>query len=72
MYNSTLNRIILNQCNIFGFKKHCPICGIDVEKEIVIKRYGKYFCSDNHAEVYSEKKMEKQAKESSKRVGGCC
>ena len=26
-------------------KHHCPICGIDIEKESGIKRFGKYFCS---------------------------
>lgn len=57
---------------MFGFKNHCPVCGIDVEKEIGIKRFGKYFCSDSHAEVFSKKKIEKEAEESSRGGGGCC
>ncbi|MGH9952164.1 MAG: hypothetical protein ACRD5J_11085 [Nitrososphaeraceae archaeon] len=60
---------------MFGFEKHCPVCGIDVEKEIGIRRYGKYFCSDDHAEVYSKDKMEKELssdEESNRRGGGGC
>ena len=39
----------------FGlFKKHCPICGQDVQKEKAIKRFGKYHCSEEHAEEYSD------------------
>jgi hypothetical protein len=60
---------------MFGFEKHCPVCGIDVEKELGIKRFGKYFCYDNHAEVYTKKKMEKEIssdEESDRRGGSCC
>ncbi|MGH9925239.1 MAG: hypothetical protein ACRD4J_03365 [Nitrososphaeraceae archaeon] len=60
---------------MFGFEKHCPVCGTDVEKELGIKRFGKYFCSDNHAEVYAKKKMEKEIlsdEESDRGGGGCC
>lgn len=53
----------------FGFfKKHCPVCGMDVDKEKAIKRFGEYFCSEEHAEEYRQK----MAKEQSKQRGGSC
>ncbi|MGH9983780.1 MAG: hypothetical protein ACRD8W_07480 [Nitrososphaeraceae archaeon] len=38
---------------MFRLKKHCPMCGIGVDKELGIKRFGKYFCSTSHAEQYA-------------------
>jgi len=58
---------------MFGFGKHCSICGVDVAPEGAIRRFGKYFCSDSHAEIYTSKRLEREAsadKESSR--GGCC
>ena len=52
------------------FKKHCPICGQDVEKEKAVKRFGKYLCSEKHAEEYREK-LAKEESRTAKR-GGCC
>ncbi|MEW6044076.1 MAG: hypothetical protein AB1608_07405 [Thermoproteota archaeon] len=60
------------------FEKHCPICGIDVKKETSTKRFGKYFCSDNHAQQYlkkkeeSEKAMIEEEREHPRGRGGCC
>ena len=59
------------------FEKHCQICGIDVKKEIAPKRFGKYFCSEEHAQQYVAKKLEqeKQMEEEKRRHpsrGGCC
>ncbi|MGI0050579.1 MAG: hypothetical protein ACRD8K_02475 [Nitrososphaeraceae archaeon] len=59
---------------MFGLTKHCPVCGMDVEKEIGIKRFGNYFCSDSHAQQYTEKRMasEISKEEDSHHGGGCC
>lgn len=53
------------------FKKHCPICGVDVEKEKAVKRFGKYLCSEEHAEEYRKKLAQEESKTAS-RGGGCC
>lgn len=58
---------------MFGFKKHCPICGMDVDKERAIKRFGKHLCSESCAEKYVErlKEMEEEERKHPRR-GGCC
>lgn len=53
------------------FKKHCPVCGQDVEKEKAVKRFGKYLCSEEHAEEY-RKKLAKEESKTASRGGGCC
>jgi hypothetical protein len=62
---------------MFGFSKHCVICGIDVKKEEAVKRFGKYLCSEQHAEefVAKVKEGEKQAEQRRREWrgrGGCC
>ena len=60
------------------FEKHCLICGIDVKKESAIKRFGKYFCNDAHAQQYVAKKEEQERtvveeeRKHPRRSGGCC
>ena len=57
---------------MFGlFKKHCPICGMDVEKEKAIKLFGVYLCSEQHAEEY-RKQVKKENEGNANRRGGCC
>ena len=63
-------------------KHHCPICGIDVEKDSAIKRFGKYFCSEEHALQYTERKTREEEQDRINRQrreergggrrGGCC
>ena len=43
---------------------------MDVDKETGIKRYGKYFCSEDHAQDFLEKRKEKE--ERNEHGGGCC
>lgn len=50
------------------FKKHCQICGMDVDKEKAIKRFGVYLYSEEHAEKY-RRQIEK---ENANKKGGCC
>lgn len=63
---------------MFGFAKHCLICGMDVNKESGIKRFGKYLCSEEHAQQYvqrheeEEKRMIEERKRHPERRGGCC
>lgn len=52
-------------------QKHCPVCGMDVDENNGIKRFGKYFCSEEHASEYAEVKMARE-REDSRRGGGCC
>jgi YHS domain-containing protein len=58
------------------FSKHCPICGIDVNKEMSIKRYGKYFCSKDHVQDFvkmmKDKEQENRNGYRGGSSGGCC
>lgn len=53
------------------FKKNCPICGIVVKKEEKLNRFGKYFCTEEHAEEYRQK-LAKEESERASGGGGCC
>jgi len=57
-------------------QKHCPVCGMDVDKNIAIKRFGKYFCSDDHAKQYAEMRSDRERYYDERRDsgsgGGCC
>ena len=56
---------------MFGNRKHCEICGMDVEKETATKRFDKYFCSESHAEKFVEMQASKKQDDKPHR-GGCC
>ncbi len=50
---------------------------MDVDKNTAIKRFGKYFCSDEHASHYTEMKMagdleRRDRSDYGSRGGGCC
>ena len=55
------------------FDKYCEKCGMKVDKKIAPQRFGRYFCSDEHAEAYA-KEVEEQRKKMPKQKsgGGCC
>lgn len=63
---------------MFGFSKHCQVCGVDVKKETGIKRFGKYLCSEEHAEQFAakvreeERQNEERRRQMHDRGGGCC
>jgi len=57
---------------MFGLKKHCKICRIDLEKSQEIKRFGKSFCNEEHANQYVELKQKQRRDNSTRRRGGCC
>lgn len=58
------------------FEKHCQMCGIEVKKETAIKRFGKYLCSEQHAEEFAVRVREQQRQDEERRRnnprGGCC
>jgi hypothetical protein len=51
-------------------QKHCPVCGMDIDKRTATKRFGKYLCSEKHAEQYAQMKMESEADREGS--SGCC
>jgi YHS domain-containing protein len=53
-------------------QKHCPVCGMDVDKNTALKRFGKYFCSEEHASQYAEMKMTRDAERRDYGGGGGC
>lgn len=55
---------------MFGMKKHCEVCGMDVNEETSTKRFDKHFCSESHALQYAEKRMSEKHDDSHR--GGCC
>jgi len=65
-------------------ERYCPICGREV-RDLNIKRFGEYLCSEEHAEEYVKEiraqraqgtqprsEPEEQVKYRSRRRGGCC
>ena len=57
-------------------QKHCPVCGMDIDKNTASKRFGKYFCSEEHASQYAEMQAAREADDDRRRYsgggGGCC
>jgi len=61
-----------NEMELFG--KYCPICGMKVQKNESLSRFGQYFCSQEHMNKYVEQ-VQKQRLESPSEQhsrGGCC
>ena len=62
--------------NMGFFDKYCEKCGIKVDKKVAPQRFGKYFCSEEHAAEYvaEVEEMRKQMPEQTqqRRRGGCC
>lgn len=65
-------------------ERYCPICGREV-RDLDIKRFGKYLCSEEHAEEYVKEvraqraevtrprsELEEQIISRSCHRGGCC
>lgn len=36
---------------------YCEVCGIDVKADSTLKRFGKFFCSDEHMQQYVRAKQ---------------
>lgn len=57
---------------MFGFNKTCHVCGIDLQKQFIIKEIGKNFCSKEHARIYVTRKSNMQKTTNEKHGHGCC
>lgn len=57
---------------MLGLDTYCPICGMDVERETGTKRFGKYFCSEDHVLKYAERRGKEEEQEGRSHSGGCC
>ena len=55
-------------------QKHCPVCGMDVDKNIALKRFGRYFCSEDHADQYAKMIIARESDDERRNSGGggCC
>lgn len=59
--------------SIFGGRKKCPICGMDVTEQGGIKKHGEIFCSQACIEEYEKgHKAEGSGKNESKKGSSCC
>lgn len=56
------------------FTKYCAFCGMKIEKDQDIIRFGKHFDSEQHAELYAKQQEEnhKAHDESAHQGHGCC
>ena len=45
---------------VFISQKYCPVCRVDVNKSTDMKRFGKYFCSEDHAQQYAKTEDDKE------------
>ena len=55
------------------FDKYCEKCGMKVDKKVAPQRFGRYFCSDEHGEIYAKEAEEKRKNmPEQKSSGGCC
>lgn len=50
--------------------KYCEKCGKNVDKNTAPQRFGKYFCSEEHAEEYAKAKEEQMKQVPQQRSGG--
>lgn len=56
------------------FTKYCALCGMKIENQNDIVKFGKHFDSEQHADLYSEQKEESDQAhdESSHQSHDCC
>ena len=55
------------------FDKYCEKCGMKVDKKTAPQRFGKYFCSNGHAEEYTKETEEMRMNMPKQQSdGGCC
>jgi len=57
------------------FEKYCEKCGTKVDKKTAPQRFGKYFCSEDHANEFMNLKEVEEAEKrmpEQKSKGGCC
>jgi len=55
------------------FGKYCPVCGMKVQKNSSLNRFGQYFCSEEHMNRYVEVQKQRQERPPEQNSGsGCC
>lgn len=55
------------------FAKYCEVCGMKVSKEQDFVRFGKHFCSEEHATKYTgEIEQRRAVAPLQEQKGGCC
>jgi hypothetical protein len=54
------------------FAKYCQICGVRIEKDKDFVRFGKHFCSEDHASKYVSDLELRRREVSREDEGGCC
>ncbi len=55
------------------FTKYCEVCGVKVEKGQDFVRFGKHFCSEEHANKYTgEMEKRRLVTPVQEDQGGCC
>jgi len=55
------------------FTKYCEVCGVKVGKGQEFIRFGKHFCSEEHASKYANEMEQKRlAAPREDSGGGCC
>ncbi|NWG38203.1 hypothetical protein [Nitrososphaera sp.] len=50
---------------------YCEVCGIDVKQDNELKRFGKFFCSKEHMEMYVNAKQRELGARERRRFRGC-
>ncbi len=55
------------------FTKYCNVCGMKVDKSKDFVRFGKHFCSEEHASKYSSEMEQRRLNAPVEQDrGGCC
>jgi hypothetical protein len=52
--------------------KYCEVCGVTVGKGQDYARFGKHFCSQEHAAKYATEMEQRRLNNPAKDSGGCC
>ncbi len=58
--------------SIFGGRKKCPICGMDVTEQSGIKKHGEIFCSQACIEEYEKGHKAEGSDKKGEKKDSCC
>jgi len=54
------------------FRRYCEICGVDLGKDQDLVRFGKHFCSEEHASKYADEVEQRRRTAPVEGHGDCC
>ncbi len=54
------------------FTKYCEVCGVKVENGADFVRFGKHFCSEEHASKYTAEVEQRRIATPVQEDNGCC